>query len=90
MIIAREVVYRVELLDEAGGEMTVNVTHLTPWGYPFADLWRGLGDDAKDVLRENPDNADLIYDTMWIVSVTNLETGEIFQPADADQPEWPD
>lgn len=80
--------FRIDLLDEVGGEITFDVIFRLPVDGTLNQYWQAIRDAAKDVLRSIPGNDDLVYDTMWVVSITNVITGEIFQPEHGDQPEY--
>lgn len=80
--------FRVDLLDEVGGEITFDVIFRLPVGDTIAPHWQAIREAAKAELRTIPGNDDLAYDTMWVVSITNFTTGEIFQPEHGDQPEY--
>lgn len=90
IIDAYELKFRVDLLDEVGGTITFDVLFKLPVGDTIAPHWQAIREAAKAELRAIPGNDDLVYDTMWVVSITNFTTGEIFQPADDEQPDWSD
>ena len=82
-----EITYRVNLLDESGEDMLLNTVYDVPVDGVLADHWQAIREQAKDELT---DTDGLTLATIWLVSVENLATGEVFQPEDEDQPEWPD
>jgi hypothetical protein len=77
------VTLRVDLMDESSEALSLLVSYKLRT--TLAREWRKIRTAAQSTLVNK---VGLTLDTMWVESITNVDTGETFTPNDSDQPEW--